>query len=213
MISVQGSRLYLNLKGFIVGLAMPSLSAMECHVNLPSGATMTMISRDELHLNWRNERSSFASWGSGEETMNNTFSRRGKEDESFIRSLECNKFEDTDKLEYHSSNKARIPSIVFEPVEFEGFVPEVISLSELESASMVARGDHIDDMDHSEAQSASDSSRSRTALRAPVQNRSLTVPPASPGYMGRSANSVQAQRPHFSSASSDLVIQSNGSSA
>ncbi|KLO09255.1 hypothetical protein SCHPADRAFT_573565 [Schizopora paradoxa] len=184
--AVMGSRLYLNLKGFIAGLAMPSLSAMERYVDLPSGATMTMISRDRLHLNWHNERTSFASRDSGIETISDSLSRRGQEEGNFTRILDCSRFDDVEKVVYHHSEKARIPSLVFEPLEFDGSVPEVIFPSDLESAPRGAGVDH----------------GTQSPWNEPSSARSLTEPSTSES----SIDSEHTRRPPFTFTSSDLVI-------
>ncbi|KLO07323.1 hypothetical protein SCHPADRAFT_1001762 [Schizopora paradoxa] len=198
---VMGSRLYLNLKGFICGVAMPSFSAMERHIDLPSGATMTLISRNRLRLSWHNQQTHFAFCGSGDGTTRNSIAGRERHDETFTRILGCNRYEDDEKPAYHPAEKARIPSLIFEPTEFEGFTPEVISLAELESASKSPSADHVADEDYSEVKSSS-----CVALHAPTQTHLLVASPTFPVHQKRSINSLQTQRPGFSSASSDFLI-------
>lgn len=198
--AVMGSRLYLNLRGHIVRTAVPSLSAFECQVDLPSGSTMTMISRDHLQLNWQHQRKSYTSTVSGSETMCNPFSHHGGQDDAHsMFALEHGAFgdeEDGDKLVYHRTDKVSIPSLKLEPAEFDGFVPEVISLSELESASRVAlaRGIHIRDEGCATVAQAS----SRSTLLSPTRD--------CPTRPERFSDSAQTHRPCFSSVSSDFFI-------
>lgn len=197
----QGSRLYLNLRGFIAGPTVPSFSPMELnhHVNQPSGDTLEKISRDQPHR--RRQRPVFAFWDTGIEALKTSLPRRSVH--------ECKRFDDVDNIVQHSTVKARVLSLNFEPGEFDDFVPEAISTSELELASRAAREEHVHERGYSEAQSAAGSSR--TTLCAHVQVQYLTAPSTSLDCMGRSFNSGQSQRPRFSSASSDLVVFSNGS--
>ncbi len=104
--------------------------------------------------------------------------------------------DDSDKLVYRRTDKVRIPSLKLEPAEFNGFVPEVISLSDLESASRVAlaRGIHIRDEGCATVAQAS----SRSTLLAPTHD--------CPTRPERFSDSAQTHRPCFSSVSSDFFI-------
>lgn len=197
----QGSRLYLNLRGFIAGATLPSFSPMELdhHVEQPSGDTSEKISCGQPHR--RRQQAAFAFWDAGIEAFKNTLPRRSV--------LECKRFDDVDNIVQHSTVKAHIPSLSFEPGEFDDFMPETISSSELELASRAAREVHVHDGGYSEAQSASGSSRTTLCVHAHVQ--SLATSSTSLDCMGRSFNSVQSQRPRFSLASSDFDVFSNGS--